>query len=32
LILSYGESVKVIEPQHLVTKIKSRLTSGVNLY
>jgi predicted DNA-binding transcriptional regulator YafY len=32
LILSYGESVKVIEPQHLVTKIKSRLTSVVNLY
>jgi predicted DNA-binding transcriptional regulator YafY len=32
LILSYGESVKVIEPQHLKEKIKNRLLNGLNNY
>ena len=32
LILSYGESVRVVEPQHLKEKIKSRLLDGLNNY
>ena len=32
LILSYGESVTVIEPQHLLEKISNRLCSAVQLY
>ena len=32
LILSYGESVRVMEPKHLRDKIKHRLINGVNLY
>jgi predicted DNA-binding transcriptional regulator YafY len=32
LILSYGESVKVIEPQHLKDRIKERLLKGLNNY
>jgi predicted DNA-binding transcriptional regulator YafY len=32
LILSYGESVKVIEPQHLRETIKERLLKGLNNY
>ena len=31
-ILSYGDSVKVVEPQHLKEKIKSRLGSSLNNY
>lgn len=32
LILSYGDSVKVVEPQHLIDKIKCRLENSVNNY
>ena len=32
LILSYGESVTVLQPQHLKEKIKIRLLNGVNNY
>jgi predicted DNA-binding transcriptional regulator YafY len=32
LILSYGESVKVIRPQHLIDKITNRLELGLNQY
>jgi predicted DNA-binding transcriptional regulator YafY len=32
LLLSYGESVTVIEPQHLKEKIKKRLLNGLNNY
>lgn len=32
LILSYGESVRVIEPQHLKDKIKDRLLKGFKNY
>lgn len=32
LILSYGESVQVVEPQHLKDKIKLRLMNGLNNY
>lgn len=32
LILSYGESVRVVEPQHLKEKIKNRLLNGLNNY
>lgn len=32
LILSYGESVRVVEPHHLKEKIKSRLLNGLNQY
>ena len=32
LLLSYGESVIVVEPQHLREKIKSRLQSGLDQY
>lgn len=32
LILSYGESVKVVEPKHLKENIKSRLLNGLNNY
>ncbi len=32
LILSYGESVTVIQPQHLKEKIKNRLLGGLNNY
>jgi predicted DNA-binding transcriptional regulator YafY len=32
LILSYGESVKVIRPQHLINKITNRLELGLNQY
>ncbi|OAB30561.1 Predicted DNA-binding transcriptional regulator YafY, contains an HTH and WYL domains [Flavobacterium fryxellicola] len=32
LILSYGESVKVIEPQHLKDRIKERLLKGLDNY
>jgi predicted DNA-binding transcriptional regulator YafY len=32
LILSYGESVKVVEPQHLKETIKRRLLNGLNNY
>lgn len=32
LILSYGESVKVIAPQHLKDKIRNRLELGLNQY
>lgn len=32
LILSYGESVIVLEPQHLREKIKNRLLNGLNNY
>ena len=32
LILSYGESVKVVEPQHLKEKIKKRLLEAISLY
>lgn len=31
-ILSYGESVSVLEPQHLKEKIKNRLLNGLNNY
>lgn len=31
-ILSYGESVKVIEPNHLISKIKSRIGANQSLY
>ena len=32
LLLSYGESVRVVEPQHLKEKIKNRLLNGFNNY
>jgi predicted DNA-binding transcriptional regulator YafY len=32
LILSYGESVTVIEPKHLKEEIKNRILSGLNNY
>jgi predicted DNA-binding transcriptional regulator YafY len=32
LILSYGDSVRVIEPEHLLNKIKERLRKGFALY
>jgi predicted DNA-binding transcriptional regulator YafY len=32
LLLSYGESVTVLEPQHLREKIKKRLLNGLNNY
>ena len=32
LILSYGESVTVVEPQHLLEKIKNRLNNAVLNY
>lgn len=32
LILSYGESVRVVEPRHLKEIIKSRLLNGLNNY
>ena len=32
LVLSYSESVKVIEPQHLIDKIKSRLILSHSIY
>ena len=32
LILSYGESVTVLEPQHLKVKIKKRLLNGLSNY
>lgn len=32
LLLSYGESVTVLEPQHLKEKIKNRLLNGLNNY
>ena len=32
LILSYGDSVRVVEPKHLKEKIKSRLLNGLNNY
>ena len=32
LILGYGESVRVVEPQHLKEKIKIRLLNGFNNY
>ncbi len=32
LILSYGESVRVVEPQHLQEKIKKRLQEGLDQY
>jgi predicted DNA-binding transcriptional regulator YafY len=32
LLLSYGESVTVLEPQHLKEKIKNRLMNGLNNY
>ncbi|MCF6140499.1 WYL domain-containing protein [Flavobacterium sp. K77] len=32
LILSYGDSVKVVEPQHLQERIKNRLLNGMNQY
>jgi predicted DNA-binding transcriptional regulator YafY len=32
LILSYGESVKVIEPEHLMLKIKARLNNALINY
>lgn len=32
LILSYGDSVKVMEPKHLIKKIKNRIESNAKLY
>lgn len=32
LILSFGESVKIIQPESLIQKIKDRLSNAVNLY
>jgi predicted DNA-binding transcriptional regulator YafY len=32
LILSYGESVIVVKPNHLRDKIKNRIQNGVNNY
>ena len=32
LIMSYGESVRVVEPSHLKEQIKSRLLSSLNNY
>jgi predicted DNA-binding transcriptional regulator YafY len=32
LILSYGDSAKVIEPKHLIKKIKNRIESNAKLY